>query len=407
MKKNISRRNFVLSSSAALAYSAFSPKLFAESTAAPYRNVVSIFLRGGHDALSMSAPKNLQLLKSKRPDIQYGMQDVGDSFFGINSTIWNSMKGLYEGGDMAIIHGVGGMNPTTSHFSQMAFIEGGHSRQVLGEGFLARVPNFLTNQNLFALESSVPDMLKSDKYVLQFEKKSLLSSFKKLDSSQKLALSRKNFLESFFSWGTPDTGRATASSHNQNAENVYNKIKSLSLASRYSNKNIGLLSEMLSSGNRGLYTLSVGGWDHHVNVKSVFGGMCNSLFNDLSKLAQDLKASNMWNNTIVIIHSEFGRRIGQNGSLGVDHGRGGVAYVLGGRVKGNKIYKSTAYVNDLKAKLNTAEENPKLNLDVDIDIRAVYAEAFRRMYGLNNEELVSIFGNDETFDPTKRVWYIS
>jgi uncharacterized protein (DUF1501 family) len=83
----------------------------------------------------------------------------------------------------------------------------------------------------------------------------------------------------------------------------------------------------------------IGGWDHHVNEGSTQGQLANILrefsqslaafWTDLGPIAQD---------TVVVTMSEFGRTARENGTRGTDHGHANVMFVMGGPVKGGKVY---------------------------------------------------------------------
>lgn len=370
------------------------------------QTIISIFLRGGQDALSSVAPKDATLLGKKRPNVKFGMRNVGDSFFGINDQFDSNFMSLFNNKDLAIIHGVGGVNPTTSHFAQMDFIECGDSRSLINTGFLARFSEAKNIQNMFAVENNVPYSLKTSSYVMQVTQKASLAEIGKRDGRDRNGLTRSTFLRDFFRNGSPGVARQIASQHEQRISGVYDSIKSKSLLGSYRNKQLGLVAEMVGSKNRGTYTLSVGGWDDHTDVKNKFAGRINALFSDVKKLVDDLKASGEFGKTTIVIYSEFGRRIGENGAKGSDHGRGGVAYVIGGQVKGGKIYKSEAYVRDTKEKFNTSEANPRFNLLVDHDIRQVFGQIFRKQFKLNDSQIKGIFNNDPAFSMSSRLWFI-
>jgi uncharacterized protein (DUF1501 family) len=83
----------------------------------------------------------------------------------------------------------------------------------------------------------------------------------------------------------------------------------------------------------------IGGWDHHVNEGSTQGQLANVLrefsqsiaafWIDLGELAED---------TVLVSMSEFGRTARQNGNGGTDHGHANVMFVLGGPVRGGRVY---------------------------------------------------------------------
>lgn len=409
-KMNFNRRDFLKTSVASgvgLYLGAGNLQYASAAGTVNNQTVITIFLRGGQDALSAVAPKNLNLLKKKRPNIYFNMRNVGDDFFGVNRDLGNNFFKLFNQKDMAIIHGVGGLNPTTSHFAQMDYIEGGDSKQILNTGFLQRFAQVKNIDNMFALESKVPNSLLGDKYVMQMLSKGSLANIGNLNGNQQNGISRSQFLSNFFGKGTFGKARSTASTHKVRSEQVFNSIKSSNLGQNFTNPQMGLLSEMVCNKNRGAYTLSVGGWDDHVEVRNGFAGRLTRLFDDINRLVAQLKSAGEFNRTTILVYSEFGRRIGENGSKGSDHGRGGVAYVLGGKVKGGKIYKTANFVNDTKTKFNDVEANPRHNLLVDIDIRQIYAQVFRKQFKMNNTQVKSIFNNDSAFSVQDKVNFLA
>jgi uncharacterized protein (DUF1501 family) len=83
----------------------------------------------------------------------------------------------------------------------------------------------------------------------------------------------------------------------------------------------------------------IGGWDHHVNEGSTQGQIANVLGDfsqSLSAFYADL--GNLVDDTVVVTMSEFGRTARENGNRGTDHGHANVMFVMGGPVKGGKVY---------------------------------------------------------------------
>lgn len=395
---SVSRRQFLKGSAIAGTTLALSPNLLANTTPANNKNLVLIFLRGGCDGLSAVMPRTAAVytkLKDKRPNISYPVaHNASDAFFGINTEL-TELISLYNKGNMAIIHGTGGKNETTSHFAQMDYIESGSSKKILSEGFLARFAKHL-NSEAFALEPIMPRSLRSsDKFALQFTNKTELASIKKRPN-QNIKLERGAFLTSLFSGGAFNLIKSKATTLESQQTSVNRKLASnATLTTNYVSKDIQLLSEMINKGNSGVYSLSSGGWDHHRGLQDIFVKKSNALFADLAKLQSDLKANKKWANTTIVVMSEFGRRIGENGSKGCDHGRGGVAYVLGGKVNSKKVYRDASYDELLTASINKTESAPRECLPVSTDIRLVFAEIFNKVYGITNKNALNkIFSQD-------------
>jgi uncharacterized protein (DUF1501 family) len=86
--------------------------------------------------------------------------------------------------------------------------------------------------------------------------------------------------------------------------------------------------------------LEVGGWDSHANLANPTGTLANNLRQldaGLDALRTGLAEGDTWKRTVVVVASEFGREVAINGTQGTDHGTGGVAFVLGGAVKGGRV----------------------------------------------------------------------
>jgi uncharacterized protein (DUF1501 family) len=83
-------------------------------------------------------------------------------------------------------------------------------------------------------------------------------------------------------------------------------------------------------------TVDIGGWDTHEYQSGRFKGQVTKLASGLAAFWNDLAAYH--DRMIVVTISEFGRRLRSNRSAGTDHGRAGVMAVLGGKVRGGKIY---------------------------------------------------------------------
>jgi len=113
-------------------------------------------------------------------------------------------------------------------------------------------------------------------------------------------------------------------------------------------------------------TLDLGGWDTHENQAGRFRGQVAKLSAGLAALWEDLGP---WHDRIVLVGwSEFGRRLRSNKSGGTDHGRGGVALVLGGRVAGGRV--AGAWPTLAADRLDEG-----VDLAVANDIRAILTEA--------------------------------
>ncbi len=126
----------------------------------------------------------------------------------------------------------------------------------------------------------------------------------------------------------------------------------------------------------------IGGWDTHQNQGNATGQLANRLreFSD-SIAAFWTDMGNDTENITLVTMSEFGRTARQNGTGGTDHGHANVMFVLGGQVKGGKVYGKWPG-------LSPDQLNEGRDLKVTTDFRNVLAEAAYRSLGARNLEVV-------------------
>jgi uncharacterized protein (DUF1501 family) len=132
----------------------------------------------------------------------------------------------------------------------------------------------------------------------------------------------------------------------------------------------------------------IGGWDHHVNEGSTQGQLANLLREFSQAIAAfwtDL--GDLGENTVIVSMSEFGRTARENGNRGTDHGHANVMFVLGGPVKGGKVYGQWPGLND-----NQLYEGRDLALTTDF--RRVLGEVVSRHLG--NRQLDAVFPGFES-----------
>ena len=119
----------------------------------------------------------------------------------------------------------------------------------------------------------------------------------------------------------------------------------------------------------------------YVNLMATLGDGLKAFYDDLS-------AQGMLNNTVVLVYSEFGRRISENGSAGTDHGAGANMMMLGGLVRGG-IYGTAPNLNMDPS--NPTLENNNGDVKWETDFRGVYAKILDNWLGTNS---VSVLGAD-------------
>jgi uncharacterized protein (DUF1501 family) len=138
--------------------------------------------------------------------------------------------------------------------------------------------------------------------------------------------------------------------------------------------------------------LDVGGWDTHVGQGAATGYLAThleELGRGLSAFADEMGPR--WNNTVVVVISEFGRTFRENGNRGTDHGHGTTYLVLGGAVRGGRLAGEAQRLEE--STLHQGRDLPVLN-----EYRAVLGGLFRRMYGMSAADLAEIFPEAKSRD---------
>ncbi len=132
--------------------------------------------------------------------------------------------------------------------------------------------------------------------------------------------------------------------------------------------------------------VDVGGWDTHVGQGQVTGYLATrlgQLASGLAGFAEEMGPT-MWKQTTVLVISEFGRTMRENGNRGTDHGHGSVYWALGGGLRGQPVLGEQTSIEARSLFQN--RDLPVLN-----DYRATLAGLFQRQYGLSPSALDKVF----------------
>lgn len=117
------------------------------------------------------------------------------------------------------------------------------------------------------------------------------------------------------------------------------------------------------------------GWDHHESLPTYIDLSLTELADALRVFYDDLGTTAMQRIT-VLVYTEFGRRVGENGSVGVDHGTGSLAYLIGGGVNGGQVISTWPGLNEANGDLEMGED-----LKITTDLRSVITEMLDKRLG--------------------------
>ena len=312
--------------------------------------LVVLSFRGGFDGLSAVAPVGDADYYTARPNIAVP-QARGlklDTRFALHPALAPLLP-LYTAGRLAMVHAVGQPNPTRSHFTDMDEMERAAPGSSLRTGWLDRMVGATTTPGPFAATSlaatSAPRSLMGPTVELAMRS---LDSFELAATWDATEMARWTKALNALYTGAPaqlagpaTTALSTVATTTALANTAYTPAggavypagglgDALRDAARLIKAGVGLRAVTIDSGN----------WDMHVNLGRSDGGW---MFNQLTEVGKALAAFNAdlgaaANNVTLVTLSEFGRRVAENGSGGVDHGYGNVSFVMGGGVNGGKVY---------------------------------------------------------------------
>jgi uncharacterized protein (DUF1501 family) len=398
---NTNRRFFLRNGALAVAGTAAIPSflvrsVLAESGVTPGGRLVVIFQRGAADGLNVVVPYREKNYYAMRPTIAIPAAQVLDldGFFGLHPSL-AAFKPLYAGGQLAIVHAAGSPDMSRSHFDAQDYMESGTpGLKSTADGWLNRA---LQSEDLrhrqehtafraLALGAQVPRTLAGSVPALAISNVSNFAVGGHVGAASPAA----GAFEAMYS----DTGDSIFHS---TGEATFEAVKMLRAADPaqykpaagidYPNSEFGnnmkQIAQLLKAnlGVEAAFT-DVTGWDTHQNQGGVDGQLSNRLkdFSDsISAFWRDM--GDGAENITLVTMSEFGRTARQNGTGGTDHGHANAMFVLGGRVKGGKVYGRWPGLAD-------HELNEGRDLAVTTDFRAVLGEVVAKSIGANRLDLV-------------------
>ena len=329
-----------------------------------------------------------------RPSIAIKENEVIDlnGFFGLHPQM-AAFKPLYDQGHLAIIHAAGSNDPSRSHFDAQDYMESGTPGvKVTPDGWLNRAlqTETLTGKpsafRAVALGTQVPRTLQGKVPAIAVANLNDFSVAGKGPQTSPIS----NVFQAMYDESSDSVLHGTG-------EETFEAVKMLKAANPahyqpavgivYPNTAFGnslkQVAQLLKA-NLGVEAAfsDIGGWDTHQNQ----GGATGQLANRLKEFSETIAA--FWNdmgadseNITLVTMSEFGRTARQNGTGGTDHGHANVMFVLGGSVRGGKVYGKWPG-------LSNEQLNEGRDLKVTTDFRNVLGEAAYKTLGSRNMDLV-------------------
>lgn len=358
-----------------------------ESTSASDSSIIFIQLFGGNDGLNTFIPYQDDLYYHYRPAIALSKNDVISASQGM--AFHPSLKGLaqiQQNGHMSVIQNVGYPEPSRSHFrSQEIWETGSSSGQYLAEGWLGRFLDLQCNEHQptaginidsvdnLALKGKVPNAI-TIKQPQKLVSKGAGQNFKLSDNPQL------------------DFVRKIANSLVEGTDLVAKALKKTTATGvTYPKNSLGANLEWIAKLIKGdlnskVYYTSLSGFDTHEHQLGLHKSRLSILNDAVYSLYNDLVAAKKLDEVTIVVFSEFGRRVKDNGG-GTDHGTAAPMFIIGGGNKGKIIGKNPDLTNLDNGDL--IHEN---------DFRSVYAALLKdkfsfdpKQIGISNAALQGIF----------------
>lgn len=362
------------------------------------KRLVVLFQRGAADGLNIVVPHGEDAYYAMRPSIaiprpRNGAESVIDldGFFGLHPSM-DAFKPLWDQKHLAIVHATGSPDHTRSHFDAQDYMESGTP------GVKSTEDGWL-NRALAGMDEPKPS---------PFRAVAMGGALPRTLAGPVPAVAMsdiRNFGVGGGGRGAQIAGNTFEAMYEESVDTVlhgtgnetFEAVKMLRSADpeKYTpapgvNYPRGRFGDSLRQvaqlvkANLGVKVAfaDIGGWDHHVNEGSVQGQIANitrefsqaiaAFWNDLGDLGED---------TVIVTMSEFGRTARENGNRGTDHGHANVMFVLGGPVKGGRVYGRWPG-------LAPEQLNEGRDLALTTDFRLVLSEAVSRHLGSENLESV-------------------
>jgi uncharacterized protein (DUF1501 family) len=366
--------------------------------------MVVVFLRGAVDGMNVVVPHGDQAYYDARPTIAVarpgrpnGAIDL-TGYFGLHPAL-RALHPYWDSGQLAFVHAAGSPDPSRSHFEAQDYMETGTPGQhAVRDGWLNRMLGALPNTDspvrALTVGEALPRILTGPQVVANMPTGR--------NAAQATVLDQPAVNRAFGALYAEDpvlgkayrdglAARKTLMTEMNDEQRMADNGAPLPNGLSVDTARLGRL--MRGDPRIRLSFLAVGGWDTHINQGSGAGQLANRLAplaEGLATLASELGPA--FNDTVIVVVSEFGRTFRENGNGGTDHGHGNAIWLLGGNVRGRQIY------GDWPG-LTPRELHEGRDLAVTTDFRTVLAALSERHMRIGDAALQQLFPGFHTSAP--------
>ena len=400
-RNSLTRRGFMRNGALALVGTSMIPAFLTRSiyaqmdtAAASGKKLVVIFQRGACDGLNVVVPYAEPNYYAMRPDIALKEKELLDlnGFFGLHPAM-APLKPLYDAGHLAIVHAAGSPDPTRSHFDAQDYMESGTPGvKATPDGWLNRAlqgsPDHAKPSpfRAVALGPQVPRTLQGSVPAVAVANLQDFSVGGKGPQPSPVANAFQAMYDQSSDTVLHGTGQETFEAVRmlRSADPAhYTPAGGASYPTTPFGNSMKQTAQLLKA-NLGVEAAfsDIGGWDTHQNQGAATGQLAGRLkeFSEgIAAFWQDM--GDAAGDITLVTMSEFGRTAHQNGTGGTDHGHANVMFVLGGSVKGGKVY-------GMWPGLSNEQLNEGRDLVVTTDFRNVLGEAAYKTLGVRRLDQV-------------------
>lgn len=349
--------------------------------------LVVLQLSGGNDGLNTVIPIRNDIYYQSRPSLGISREKAlllnGEA--GLHPAL-TQLKSLYDEGNLAILNNVGYPNPDRSHFRSMDIWQtASGSNEFINSGWLGRW-----------LDAQCAGCDKPTQALEMDDMLSLAMSGEKMkgialrDPKRLYDTSRDPFYKNLLQAGIREQAEDPASylykvmaETLSGAEYIFQQSKMRPSTTVYPDselgKNLKTIASLISSDiNTRVYYVSLGSFDTHVGQEAKQEKLFNDLNEAIRPFINDLKANHRFEDTLLMSFSEFGRRVGENGSGGTDHGTANNMFLISGGLKNKGI------LNEMPDLSNLTDGD----LNQQMDFKRVYATVLKKWLGADDLQIL-------------------
>ena len=358
------------------------------------KRLVVVFLRGAIDGLNIVVPHQETDYYQARPTIAvpYPQEPDGaidlDGFFGLHPHLKDLMP-LWKQKSLAFVHASGSPVVERSHFQAQDYIENGTpGEKNTTDGWMNRLLAELPQQRLtqaLNVGGTTPYILKG--------KMNISSLRPGKNSVNRILIDRPHFNQAFGNLYSGTDDLSTAYQNGVEARKiVLAELKQEMMSASGKAKNVNAFVDdaaevaklMVGDARTQLAFMDVGGWDTHINQTAIHNRLLTPLAEGLFTLVKGLEP--IYSDTVIVVISEFGRTVKENGNKGTDHGYGNAMWLLGGSVKGGEVYGDWLG-------LERANLHQNRDLPVTTDFRDPISLILQQHLNISSDGLKRVFPN--------------